>query len=127
MVENSDLIMLDIKHINDQKHHALVGVSNQRTLKFAQYLAQINKPTRVRYVVVPGYSDADEDVQQLAQFIAPMENVQHLELLPYHNLGSHKWKQMGLEYPLEGMEPPPAEDMDRIQAIFESYGIEVIR
>lgn len=127
MVAASDLVMLDIKHINDAKHHALVGVSNQRTLRFARYLADKNHTTRIRYVVVPGYSDADEDIHGLAQFIAPMGNVQHLELLPYHNLGTHKWKSMGLEYPLEGLEPPSKARMDDIQATFESYGLTVIR
>jgi pyruvate formate lyase activating enzyme len=119
--------MLDIKHINDVKHHALVGVSNQRTLRFARHLADVNQPTRIRYVVVPGYSDADEDVLGLAQFIAPMENVEHIELLPYHNLGTHKWKEMNIPYPLEGLEPPPKEKMDHIQATFERYGLKVIR
>lgn len=127
MIAATDLVMLDIKHINDAKHHALVGVSNQRTLRFARHLADTNHPTRIRYVVVPGYSDADEDIHGLAQFIAPMKNVQHLELLPYHNFGNHKWKAMGLEYPLEGMEPPTIERMDHIQEVFEGYGLVVIR
>ncbi|PTY38544.1 pyruvate formate lyase-activating enzyme 1, partial [Saccharospirillum sp. MSK14-1] len=127
MIDESDLIMVDIKHINDIKHHLLVGVSNQRTLRFVRHLADIGKKTRVRYVVVPGYSDDIEDVHALAQFLAPMENIEQLELLPYHNLGTHKWKALGLEYPLEGMEPPTVEVMDEIQQIFESYGLSIIR
>ena len=118
---------LDIKHIDDKKHHQLVGVSNHRTLRFAQHLADIDKKARVRYVVVPGYSDDLDDVHGLAQFLAPMSNIENLELLPYHNLGTHKWKALGLEYPLEGLQPPPKEKMDDIQAVFESYGIETIR
>ncbi len=127
MIEESDLIMVDIKHINDHKHHLLVGVSNQRTLKFVRHLADIGKKTRARYVVVPGYSDDLEDVHALAHFLAPMKNIENIELLPYHNLGTHKWKALGLEYPLEGMEPPPVAKMDDIQNIFESYGIKTIR
>lgn len=127
MIEHTDLVMLDIKHIDDHKHHLLVGVSNQRTLRFARHLADIGKKTRARYVVVPGYSDDPADVHALAQFLAPMENIEHVELLPYHNLGTHKWKAMGLEYPLEGLQPPSKESMDEIEGIFRSYGLEIIR
>ncbi|EAR08976.1 pyruvate formate-lyase-activating protein [Reinekea blandensis] len=127
MIDHTDLVMLDIKHIDDHKHHLLVGVSNQRTLRFARHLADIGKKTRARYVVVPGYSDEPDDVHALAQFLAPMENIEHVELLPYHNLGTHKWKAMGLEYPLEGLQPPSTESMDEIEGIFRSYGLEIIR
>lgn len=127
MIAETDLVMLDIKHIDDKKHHQLVGVSNQRTLRFARHLADIGKKTRIRYVVVPGYSDDLNDVRALAQFIAPMSNVEHVELLPYHNLGTHKWKAMDLNYPLEGLEPPTHEAMDEVQKIFEDTGLKTIR
>jgi pyruvate formate lyase activating enzyme len=127
MIAESDLIMVDIKHINDQKHHLLVGVSNQRTLRFVRYLASLGKKTRVRYVVVPGYSDDLDDIHSLGRFLAPMDNIEQLELLPYHNLGTHKWKAMNLEYPLEGMAPPTDTKMVEIQLILESYGLDIIR
>jgi pyruvate formate lyase activating enzyme len=127
MIAESDLVMVDIKHIDDHKHHLLVGVSNQRTLRFVRHLADIDKKTRVRYVVVPGYSDDITDVNALAQFLAPMQNIEQVELLPYHNLGTHKWKALDIEYPLEGMAPPPEEKMAEIQSIFESYGLNIIR
>ena len=127
MINESDLVMVDIKHINDHKHHLLVGVSNQRTLRFVRHLADINKKTRVRYVVVPGYSDDIADIHALAQFLAPMQNIEHVELLPYHNLGTHKWKALDIEYPLEGMEPPPEEKMQEIQSILEDYALNIIR
>jgi pyruvate formate lyase activating enzyme len=127
MVAESDLIMVDIKHIDDTKHHKLVGVSNQRTLRFVRHLADIGKKTRIRYVIVPGYSDDLEDIRALAQFIAPMPNIEHIELLPYHNLGSHKWKAMGLEYPLEGMLPPKKESVNEIHHTMEEFGLKVIR
>ena len=127
MIAESDLIMVDIKHLDDAKHHQLVGVSNQRTLRFVRHLADIGQRARVRYVVVPGYSDDLHDVEALAQFISPMKNIEQVELLPYHNLGSHKWKTMGLEYPLEGMAPPNSESMAEIQALLESYGLNILR
>lgn len=126
LLGNTDLVMLDIKHIDDAKHHRLVGVSNQRTLRFAQHLASINQPTQIRYVVVPGYSDDLEDVTALAQFIAPMQNIKCVELLPYHNLGTHKWQAMGLEYPLEGLMPPSKESMQAIREIFHAFQINTI-
>lgn len=127
MIAESDLVMVDIKHIDDHKHHLLVGVSNNRTLRFVRHLADIGKKTRIRYVVVPGYSDDIEDVRALAQFLAPMENVEQVELLPYHNLGTHKWKALDIEYPLEGMEPPPEAKMQEIQETMESFGLNIIR
>lgn len=127
LIDASDLVMVDIKHINDAKHHLLVGVSNQRTLKFARHLASIGKKTRVRYVVVPGYSDDLSDVEALADFLAPMKNVEQIELLPYHNLGTHKWQAMGLEYPLEGLAPPSKQSMVAIDEVFARHNLNTIR
>lgn len=121
VLEVSDLVMLDIKQINDDIHQDLVGVSNKRTLDFAQYLHKINQPTWLRYVIVPGYTDDDESAHKLGEFIKDMDNIEKIELLPYHKLGAHKWEAMGEEYPLEGVEPPSKETMDRIVSILEQY------
>ena len=78
-------------------------------------------------MVVPGYSDDLDDIHSLGQFLAPMNNIEQVELLPYHNLGTHKWKAMNLKYPLEGMVPPTDARMAEIQLILESYGLGIIR
>ena len=114
--------MLDLKQINDEIHKKLVGVPNKRVLDFAKYLQKINKRTWIRYVVVPGWTDDDNSAHLLGQFIQGMENIERVELLPYHKLGAYKWETIGDKYMLEGVEAPPRETLDRIQTIIESYG-----
>lgn len=125
MLEVTDLVLLDIKQLNDDIHKNLIGVSNKRTLEFAKYLQKINKPVWVRYVVVPGYTDADEDIHKLGQFVQPMKNVEKIDLLPYHKLGVHKWKTMGEEYKLSDVNPPTKESIEHIKEILEGYGLTV--
>lgn len=126
LLDVTDLVMLDLKQINNDIHQTLAGVSNQRTLEFAHYLQKKGKRTWIRYVVVPGYSDDDASAHQLGEFTQPMANVEKIELLPYHELGKHKWIAMGEEYKLAGVKPPTKEVMERIKAILSSYGHQVI-
>ncbi len=122
LMEVTDLVMLDLKQINDEIHKKLVGVPNKRVLEFAKYLQKINKRTWIRYVVVPGWTDDDNSAHLLGQFIQGMENIERVELLPYHKLGAYKWDTLGDKYMLDGVEAPPKETLDRIQTIIESYG-----
>lgn len=126
LIDETDLVMLDLKQLNDDIHQKLVGVSNQRTLDFARYLNKIGQRTWIRYVVVPGYSDDDASAHQLGEFIKDMSNIEKIEMLPYHELGKHKWTAMGEEYKLEGVEPPSKETMERIQSILQQYQSNVI-
>ena len=82
--------------------------------------------TWIRFVVVPGYSDDDDTAHRLGEFTRDMENVEKIELLPYHELGKHKWIAMGEEYKLDGVKPPSKETMDRVKNILASYGHEVM-
>ena len=118
--------MLDLKQMNDDIHQNLVGVSNHRTLEFARYLAKRNQKTWIRYVVVPGWSDDDASAHLLGDFTKDMTNVEKIELLPYHELGKHKWEAMGEEYKLGGVKPPSHETMERVKNILESYGHKVM-
>lgn len=122
LLDHTDLVMLDLKQIDPQRHKALVGVHVDKTLKFAQYLAERKQSVRVRLVVVPGYTDDDATAHLLGEFIAPMENVLEVELLPYHELGAHKWALFGDTYKLQGVLPPPTETLQRIQGILAQYG-----
>lgn len=126
LLDVTDLVMLDLKQINDEIHQKLTGVPNHRMLEFAEHLHKIGKRTWIRYVVVPGYSDDDESAHLLGKFTAPMENIEKIELLPYHELGKHKWTAMGEEYQLEGVKPPSKETMERVKTILASYGHKVI-
>ncbi|PMG30270.1 pyruvate formate-lyase 1-activating enzyme [Shewanella sp. 10N.286.52.C2] len=123
LLDNTDLVLLDIKQMNDAKHIDLTKVSNQRTLQFAQHLAKRQQKTWVRYVVVNGFTEDIDSAIALADFIKPMTNVEKVELLPYHQLGTHKWEAFGETYPLEGVEPPSKETMEAIKAVFVERGI----
>ncbi|BDM64731.1 pyruvate formate-lyase-activating enzyme [Shewanella sp. NFH-SH190041] len=126
LLDNTDLVMLDIKQIDDDKHILLTKVSNHRTLQFAEYLAKRNQKTWIRYVVVGGYTDDLDSARRLAEFIKPMKNVEKVELLPYHELGKHKWEALGDTYQLDQVSPPSRETMDAIKAVFVEMGINAI-
>lgn len=106
VLELTDLVLLDLKHINSAEHKELTGLSNEHILDMAHYLDTKNVPVWIRHVLVPGGSDNDEYLQQLSDFIATLNNVEKIEVLPYHKLGVYKWENLGLAYPLEGVEPP---------------------
>ena len=126
LLEVTDLVMLDLKQMNDEIHQNLVGVSNHRTLEFAKYIADKGIKTWIRYVVVPGWSDDDDSAHRLGEFTRDMGNVEKIELLPYHELGKHKWVAMGEEYKLDGVKPPKKETMERVKGILEQYGHKVM-
>ena len=108
VIELTDLILLDLKHINKDKHIKLTGKTNEHILEFARFLSNKNIPVWVRHVLVPGVTDDVKDLQQLKDFITTLTNVEKIEVLPYHKLGVYKWQALGLRYLLEGVEPPTA-------------------
>ncbi len=126
VLDVADLVLLDIKQMNNEKHIDLTHVSNKYTLEFAKYLAEQNQPVYLRYVVVPGYTDCEEDAHALGQFIEPMNNIEKIEMLPYHELGKHKWTAMGEIYPLDGVHPPSRDTMEIIKNILLQYNDNVI-
>ncbi|WP_221076496.1 pyruvate formate lyase 1-activating protein [Agarivorans aestuarii] len=126
LLDVSDLVMLDIKQIHDEVHQDLVGVSNKRTLDFARYLHKVGQKTWIRYVVVPGFTDDEKSAHDLGEFLAPFDNVEKIELLPYHELGKHKWTAMGEDYPLAGVKPPSKDTMETISGILKLYHDKVI-
>ncbi|GAB1416709.1 pyruvate formate-lyase-activating protein [Paludibacter sp.] len=126
LLRYTDLVLLDIKEINEDAHKRITGMTNIPTLKFAQYLQEINKPVWARYVLVPGYTDSEEDLHELGKFLQPMTNVQKIEIQPYHKLGKHKYKSLDWEYQLEGVEQNTAEQLKRAKDIFQLYIKEVI-
>ncbi|WP_028399844.1 pyruvate formate-lyase-activating protein [Ectobacillus panaciterrae] len=111
LMEYTDLVLLDIKHINSKKHRKLTGKTNEHILSFARYLSDKKKPVWIRHVLVPGITDGEKDLRDLASFIDLLENVEKVEILPYHKLGVYKWEALGLKYPLEGIEPPTEESV----------------
>jgi len=126
VLDVADLVLLDIKQMDNKKHIDLTHVSNKYTLDFARYLAEQNQPVYLRYVVVPGYTDCLEDAHALGKFIAPMKNIEKIEMLPYHELGKHKWTAMGEIYPLDGVSPPSHDVMEEIKNILLEYNDNVL-
>ena len=106
LMKYTDLILLDIKQIDDEQHTVLTGHSNKNILDMAKYLSDIGKTVWIRHVLVPERSDKDEYLERLHDFISTLSNVEKVEVLPYHTLGTFKWKELGMEYPLEGIDPP---------------------
>ncbi|MDL2301590.1 pyruvate formate lyase-activating protein [Lachnospiraceae bacterium OttesenSCG-928-D06] len=103
VLDLTDLVMLDIKQINPKKHEELTSQPNDQILEFAAYLNERKVDMWIRHVVVPGYSDTEEDLYQLGFFIGAFTNLKALDVLPYHTLGAPKYKNLGLTYPLEGI------------------------
>ncbi|MCL1077896.1 pyruvate formate lyase 1-activating protein [Parashewanella spongiae] len=126
LLDNTDLVLLDIKQMDDDKHILLTKVSNHRTLQFAEYLAKRNQPTWIRYVVVGGYTDDIDSAIKLAEFVKPMKNVEKIELLPYHELGKHKWEAMGEDYQLNAISPPTQNEMEKIKKVFIDMEINAV-
>lgn len=120
LLQYTDLILLDLKHIDNEKHKFITGMSNEHILDFARYLSDKNIPIWVRHVLVPGLTDFDEDLTRLATFIKTLGNVKKIEVLPYHKLGVYKWESLGLEYKLKGVEPPTNDRVENAKKILNA-------
>ena len=101
LMKVTDLVMLDLKHIDNEKHKALTGQPNTNILEMAQELSDMGKPMWIRHVLVPERTDYDEDLNNLSEFIKTLKTVERVEVLPYHTLGIHKWETLGIENVLE--------------------------
>jgi len=109
LMKVTDLVLLDIKQIDEIEHKKLTGWSNSNIIDMAEYLSEINKPVWIRHVLVPGGSDNDEQLIKLDKFISTLNNVDRIQVLPYHTLGTFKWEELGMEYPLKDVQPPTKE------------------
>lgn len=119
LLKYTDLVLLDIKHINDKKSKELVSASNKNNIEFAKYLNEHHIPMWIRQVLIPGYTDDENDLKDLRNFIKSLSNVGKVEILPYHKLGEFKWKNLGEEYPLKDIEPPTDEQIKKAKKILE--------
>lgn len=125
LLDNTDLVLLDIKHIDDERHRELTSVSNKKTLRFANYLNSRKQPMWIRHVVVDGYTANVESAQLLGEFLQDFDSVERIELLPYHELGKHKWSIMNLEYPLPDTRPPSVDILQQMKETLEGFGFSV--
>lgn len=118
VLEQVDLVLLDIKALQPELHQTLTRVKRDNTLKFLDYLEEIRKPTWIRHVLVPGYTDDEARLRELAVFLKKYSVVEKVELLPYHTMGAFKYEQLGIDYPLKGVEPLSKERLARAKEIF---------
>lgn len=124
-LEYADLVLLDIKSIDPIQHKDLTGVALDNTLKFAEYLRDIGKTMWIRHVVVPGITDNDELLNKLADYLVQFDNVEKVEILPYHSLGEYKWQKMKMDYPLKGVPQLSPERAEQIREMFRARGLSV--
>lgn len=109
LMRYTDLLLVDVKHIDEEQHKILTGRTNMNILDMARYLSETGKPVWIRHVLVPERNDDDVYLEKLYDFISKLKNVQKVEVLPYHTFGECKWKELGYDYPLAGIDPPSKE------------------
>ncbi|HYV84881.1 MAG TPA: pyruvate formate-lyase-activating protein, partial [Patescibacteria group bacterium] len=122
-LECADLVLLDIKGWDPGRHRRLTGMEIDPVLEFARRLAARRRPVWLRYVLVPGLTDDSGDIAQIARFTADLGNVERVDVLPFHQMGRPKWKQLGIEYELETFEPPSQDAIERACAQFRAAGL----
>jgi pyruvate formate lyase activating enzyme len=116
---------LDIKSFDPKIYFKITNVSLEPTLAFAQYLSEIQKPTWIRFVLVPNLSDNLESIEGLAQFVSSLGNVENVEVLPFHKMGEYKWQQLGYDYQLKDTPSPTPQQVQQVMDIFQRQGLNV--
>ena len=122
-LEDIDLVLLDIKAWDPERHRRLTEADIDPTLAFARRLAARRRPVWVRYVLVPGLTDDFGEIEQVANFAASLGNVERVDVLPFHQLGRYKWHQLGIPYKLEDVNPPASNLVERACGVFRTAGL----
>jgi pyruvate formate lyase activating enzyme len=122
-LEEIDLVLLDIKMWDPERHRQLTGMDNALTLDFARRLAERQRPIWVRFVLVPALTDDAENVENIARFAASLGNVVRVDVLPFHQMGRFKWEELKLNYTLNDVQPPTLEAVEHVCAIFRAEGL----
>jgi pyruvate formate lyase activating enzyme len=120
----ADLVLLDLKLWDPERHRRLTGMDVGPTLAFARRLAERRRPVWVRFVLVPGWTDDPAEIAAIAGFAAELGNVERVDVLPFHQMGRFKWKELGLNYELNDVQPPPPEAVERACGVFRKAGLE---
>jgi pyruvate formate lyase activating enzyme len=122
-LENIDLVLMSIKSVDSAKHLKITGKEAGPTLEFARRLASMKRPMWLRFVLVPGLTDSEEDLEEMANFVADLGNCERVDMLPFHQMGRYKWERLGLDYTLANVDPPSAEGVERACERFRAKGI----
>ena len=123
-LETIDLVLLDLKTWDPERHRRITGMDVRPTLQFAERLARLNRHVWLRYVLVPGLTDDLLDVTHTASFAGRLGNVTRVDVLPFHQMGKYKWAKLGLDYGLADVQPPTAELVERTCAVFRAAGLQ---
>ena len=123
LLADTDLVLLDIKHMDPAVYRRLTGVELQPTLDFARHLDALGKPMWIRYVLVPGLTDQRQAVEALADFVASLSSVERVDVLPFHKMGEYKWFERDLRYELADVQPPSPEAAEAVRAMFRARGL----
>lgn len=123
LLADVDLVLLDIKAATGRTYRKLTGAELKPTIQFAEDLASLNKAVWLRYVLVPGLTDKLDDIRSLARFAAQLGNVERVDVLPFHKLGEHKWRDRGLDYRLERVQPPSEALIEQTRETFRAAGL----
>lgn len=125
LLSYTDLVLLDTKSISAETYETITGVPIEPTMLFARYLSDHQIPAWVRFVLVPGLSDNEGEVQALTKFLCTLKNVQKVEVIPFHKMGEYKWKQLGYGYKLGDTPPAHPRDVAYVRSIFAAAGLKV--
>lgn len=117
LMQSTDLVMLDLKHMDAERHRWLTGHSNENILDCARYLSDKGISMWIRHVLVPGITDDEEHLKEMRRFIDSLNHVEKVEVLPYHTLGVHKWEKLGVPYTLSDVPTPTTEQVRRAKEI----------
>lgn len=120
LMKYTDLVLLDLKQMDDEGHKALTGKTNSNILEMARWLSDNGTKMWIRHVLVPNLTDDEDDLQKMHKFISTLKTVERVEVLPYHTLGLAKWVKLGIDYPLDGVKVPTEEQVKRAEAILHT-------
>lgn len=126
VIDEADLLLLDIKSLDNQMCFSLTGMGNENTLSTLEYCEQIGKPVWLRHVMVPGWTLDKTKLETLAAYLTKFTCIQLVELLPYHSMGQYKWEQLNLNYTLKNVEEPTEKELAMAYEIFEKQGLKVL-
>lgn len=127
LMKYTDMLMVDIKHIDPEEHIKLTGKPNDNIIDMFRYLDEIHKPIWIRHVLVPGHSDNDVYLKKTREFIDTLSNVTRVEVLPYHTLGAGKWEVLGYDYPLKGVDMPSKERIQNAKDILGDTNVSTFK
>jgi pyruvate formate lyase activating enzyme len=116
-MEVTDLVMLDIKHIDEKVHQTLTGQTGENIKEMAREMSDMGQPMWIRHVLIPGDNSQDKYLIEMREFIQTLKTVERVEILPYHTLGVFKWEQLGIDYPLKGVNPPTQEEVKHAEEL----------